>query len=297
MRRSPFTLMCQQAARLARPVVADLHAHTTASDGDHTPSQLVAAAWADGLSAVAVTDHDTTAGLAEAVATARQFTGRRIEVIAGVEVTTERAGRGFHLLGLFIDPDHPPLAARLAAVRKGRQERFAALVERVAGDGVRLDPAAVERLLATTDTVGRRHLATLLLDGGHVRSRNEAFRRLIGPASAAEPPRDRVPLAEAARLIADAGGVASLAHPPEDLTRDDLAAFAADGVTGVEAAFPAAPVSRRAELRRWAGELGLAVTGGGDSHGPDGRLGSVGLGADDFDRLRRFARPSAGQRL
>lgn len=291
-RRQPFTLLCQQAAKLARPVAADLHAHTTASDGDYTPSQLVAHARQAGLAAVAVTDHDTTAGLPEAVEAAGQFAHRPIRVVAGVEVTTEYAGRGFHVLGLFIDPNHPELSVRLAEVQAGRRERFYRLADWLTGNGVQLGAGAVERTAATASSLGRRHLASLLVSEGHVSTRNEAFRRWLGPASAAVPPAHRVRLTDAVRLITAAGGISSLAHPPADMTCSDFTALAAAGLNGVEVAFPAASVSRRRELRAWADELGLAATAGSDCHGPDHtarKIGAVGVTAEELDQLHRSA--------
>ena len=291
-RRPSFTLLCQQAATLTRPTRSDLHAHTTASDGEYTPSQLVAQAWNAGLAAVAVTDHDTTAGVAAAVEATRQFTRKPIAVVAGVEVTTIHNGRGFHLLGLFVDPVHVGLQERLREAQCGRRRRFFRLAERLP-----LDAGTVERAAAVPASVGRRHLAELLVAGRHVPTRGEAFRCYLGPLGQEIPADYAVPFDEAVRLIADAGGVSSLAHPPPDLTRDDLAALAGVGLMAVEADFPAAGYGRGQELRNWASALGLQVTAGSDCHGPGPSarpLGSVGVSGDEFDRLRRLAKPSPG---
>src|SRR5438876_6270372 len=119
-RGQPFTLLCQTAAKLAQPSRVDLHAHTTASDGDYTPSQLVAHARNAGLAAIAITDHDTTAGLEEARGTALSFAAKKIEVIAGVEISTHHAGGDYHLLVYLFDETAPQLQEGLRAIRARR---------------------------------------------------------------------------------------------------------------------------------------------------------------------------------
>src|SRR5262249_3698429 len=180
---------------------------TTASDGTYTPAEVVELARRAGLAAVAVTDHDTLAAVAPARAAAA---GSPLEVIAGVEITAEFRGRELHLLGYFVDPEEPRLAAALAAVRQGRAERFAALVERLrqgggCGDGGGLDGAA--------DALGRRHLAELLVRQGRAGSVREAFGRWLADGARAAVPKKRLPVAEAIALVRAAGGVAAWAHP------------------------------------------------------------------------------------
>src|SRR5262245_47817304 len=123
-RRSPFTALCSQLARLSLPRRADLHVHTTASDGEYTPSQVVALARQAGLCAVAITDHDTLAAVNEAMAAARDFTHPAIEVVPAVEITTTFERRELHLLGYFVRPDHPELLSPLRRLCDRRRERF-----------------------------------------------------------------------------------------------------------------------------------------------------------------------------
>ena len=169
--RQPFTALCQLAARGPTPGRADLHVHTTHSDGNYTPAQVVELARRAGLAAVAVTDHDAVGG----VAVARQAAGGSgVEVIAGVEITAEYRGRELHLLGYFFRTDDGPLTAALEKVRRGRVERFQEMVERLRACGASLDlrdvppPAAPEAL-------GRRHLAEMLVKQGKAGSVREAF--------------------------------------------------------------------------------------------------------------------------
>src|SRR5262249_39371452 len=153
----PFTALCQSAARGPHAGRADLHVHTTHSDGSYTPAQVVELARRAGLSAVALTDHDTLAGLPDA---RRAAPRSALEVIAGAEITAEHRGREVHLLAYFVDPDHPGLAAALADVRRGRVERFGAMVERLRGCGV---PLGAGELRSLPEAPGRRHLAEALV--------------------------------------------------------------------------------------------------------------------------------------
>jgi predicted metal-dependent phosphoesterase TrpH len=282
--------MCQQAAVLARGA-ADLHTHTTASDGDLTPSQLVVRARLAGFSAVAITDHDTFAGVAEAVETAWVFDGRPISVVPGVEVSTEHGGREYHVLGYFADPAHPGLAAALAQVRTKRGERFRRFLELLGEHGVAIPPHLTDAVTALSPSLGRRHVANLIVRSGHAATRVDAFRRFIDSIRQDVGINHRVPLAHAVRLIAAAGGVSSLAHPPAELTEPELAALADLGLAAVETIFPAAGAGRSAELRGWADKLGLLPTGGSDYHGPDGprNLGTPALPYPDYRRLAEFA--------
>ncbi len=289
-RGQPFTVLCQLAARLGQPRVADLHLHTTASDGDFTPSQVVAHARQAHLDAVAITDHDTVAGVAEAEVAAR---GTGLTVIPGVEATAEFAGREFHVLGYFVRPGDPRLAEHLEAVCDRRRERFRAFLARMAEAGAVLPDGLAEADVRRSVSLGRRHLAGLLVRAGVVRSRFAAFRRFLDPAAASVPPLHRTPAAEVIRLIRGAGGVAALAHPPEETGEELLTGLRDVGLQAVEVAFPAASLGRSNRLRELAGRLGLAATGGSDCHGPEaaaGRgVGARGVTRDELAALRRLS--------
>lgn len=267
-RGDPFTRFCQQISVSGRAVAADLHLHSTASDGDYTPSQVVALAAAANLAAIALTDHDTFAGLDAARESALQFPeSRRPEIIAGVEVSALFEGREVHILGLFVDPENPPLKEALAPIAASRFVRFRAYVEYFHRNGTTLDQGRVDAVLAGTACPGRRHVAGLLVDSGFARSRYDAFVRFLNPASV--PPKALLPAEDAIRLIHGAGGIASLAHPAADSDFEVLGRFKALGLRAVEAEFPSASVGRTLELRAWAKALGWAITGGSDCHGGD----------------------------
>ena len=208
MKDSPFTRVCQRLAVLRNRSRADLHLHTTASDGTHTPADLIERAVLAGLKAVAITDHDTT----NAIEPTRIAAGGRIEVIAGVEVTAEFRGVEFHLLGYFIRTDDPRLAAALADLRAARRERLLEMARRL-----RATDAGLEASVAAIPddvSLGRRHLARLLVERGGARSLHDAFNRPLADPAIAGVPKYRLTVADAIDLVRAAGGVTSWAHPP-----------------------------------------------------------------------------------
>ena len=287
-RGCPFTELCRHAARLAQPVAADLHAHTRASDGDATPEQLVAYARAARLKSLAVTDHDTTAGIADAVAASR---GTGLEIVPGVEVSVEFRGREIHVLGLAIDLGSVELERTLAPVIAGRRQRFREYVAAIP----ELAPAreaGLDRLVeAGTASPGRRHVATLLVQTGVAASRGEVFRRHLAAVAGRVAAKPLVPLRAAIDAIRGAGGVAVLAHPPPEFGECELRELADAGLDGLETRFPSAGVGRRAELAALAQRFGLLESGGSDFHGLDGerKIGSHGLSAEGWRDLANRA--------
>jgi predicted metal-dependent phosphoesterase TrpH len=283
--RAPFTRLCQLAARPRLAGRADLHTHTTHSDGRHTPAEVADLARRAGLAAVAVTDHDTLAG----VGPARAAAGSTLEVIAGAEVTSEFRGRELHLLALFVRPDDPPLTAALGGLRRRRLEWLCEVVRRLRGLGLSVDEEALRREVGDA-TPGRPHLARLLVRTGQVGSVREAFARYLGGADRYAGPRPRLPVGEAIALARAAGGVASWAHPPEDADAGRLAELKGLGLDAVEAEFACRRRSRTAALRALAAEAGLLVSGGSDCHGPGRReVGASTVSDAELAALRTLA--------
>ena len=270
-RRQPFTRLCQLAAATSNPARADLHAHTTASDGAYTPSQVVAFAQVAGLKAVAITDHDTLAGWPEAIATIRE-NRFAIEFVRGVEISTFHGPRDWHLLAYDVR-ETDELKERLAAIQAARRERFVHYFELLNQEGLAIPSSAVDALLGSPVSLGRRHLATLLVECGIVRSRYEAFRRFLMPLANRVERLRVLSLSDAISIIHSAGGYASLAHPPERITFEDLQELRDLGLDAVEVEFPAATRTRSNQLREWAGQLEIGCTGGSDSHGDARRIG------------------------
>jgi predicted metal-dependent phosphoesterase TrpH len=285
--RQPFTALCRALSRPPAVGRADLHLHTTYSDGRYTPAQVVDLARRSGLSAIALTDHDTLGGLPQARVAAA---GSSLEIVPGAEITCEQRGKELHLLAYYIRPDAALLSA-LERLCRHRAGRFHEMVGRLRACGVSLQESDLSAG-GTPASLGRRHLAELLVKAGRVGSVREAFARYLKDNGRAAVPKLRLPVGEAIALVREAGGVAGWAHPSYDCTRDALAELRALGLGAVEAEYPTLRPSRARQLRGWAHELGLAVTGGSDCHGPDEprrALGARGISAEELDALRRVA--------
>jgi predicted metal-dependent phosphoesterase TrpH len=238
---------------------------------------------------MAVTDHDTLGGIAEARAAA----GSRLEVIAGVEITSEFAGRELHLLGYFFRPDDAALAAGLERLRRHRVGRFREMVERLRACGVSLHEEELQEVLGSA-SLGRRHLAELLVKSRRAGSVREVFVRYLHDGGRAEVPKYRLPVGEAIGLVRGAGGIAGWAHPSAACTRESLARLRGEGLQALEVEFPSCRPSRNRELRAWAAALGLAVTGGSDCHGPENYRQAVGARSvtqEELGALRRLVSP------
>ncbi len=245
---------------------ADLHCHSTASDGTRPPAEVVRRAAAAGVGMLALTDHDTADGLAEAEAALPPG----MALVPGMELSCRRDGRSVHLLAYLFDPADAALARQCRAVRDGRLGRARAMVARLAALGA---PVTWEQVtaIAAGGVVGRPHIARALVQAGVVGSVAEAFMPdWIAADGRAYVPRYAPDPAAAVALVRAAGGVSVLAHPcrpggkvPAGL----LAELAAAGLGGVEVDHPDHDRAARAALRDLAGELGLAVTGGSDDHG------------------------------
>ncbi|MBL7501376.1 PHP domain-containing protein [Frankia sp. CNm7] len=263
----------------------DLHTHSTASDGLLAPAALVAAAAEAGLSTIALTDHDTTGGMAAAEAALRPG----MTLVPGAEISCEvRVAEdrviSLHVLGYLFDPAEPGFAAVRARLRGDRERRARRMVDLIAADGHPVTWERVEELAG--GTVGRPHIAAALLEAGLVADFDEAFTPdwIGGRASRYWAGKEQPDVAEALRLIHQAGGVSVFAHPfaaargpivePEVI--EEMARL---GLAGVEADHPDHPPAARARLRALAADLGLLVTGSSDFHGTRNGPGR-GIGAN-----------------
>jgi 3',5'-nucleoside bisphosphate phosphatase len=278
--KQPFTALCQLAVRGRHAGRVDLHLHTTFSDGLYTPAEVIQLARRSGLSAIAVTDHDTLDG----VAPARAAAGSDVEVISGVEISTLHGARELHLLAYFVDESNSALSEALARVRQDRGDRFLTMIERLRACGVSVDSQPLP------PSPGRRHLAELMVRTGKVRSVREAFASYLRDGGPVSVPKRAVPIEEALAIVREAGGVAAQAHPSYDCTRDDLAALRNLGMAAVEVEYPGAKRGFTRRLREWARELDLVVTGGSDCHGPGlASPGHCSISAEELAALRRRA--------
>lgn len=277
---------------MADPSLADrydLHTHSTVSDGTTTPSEVVAEAAALGLAGLALTDHDTTDGWAEA-RTAAAATG--IDLLPGLELTTKTDGFAVHLLAYGVDPGHPGLLATTARIRASRLGRAEEMVRRLGGDYA-LDWDEMRSGFGAETTVGRPHIADALVRQGYFPDRGAAFQSVLHPGSPYYVKTYAVDTAEGIALVRDAGGLPVLAHPAASRQRAPvpvavLEFFAAAGLWGVELDHPENLPEWLPPLREAAARLGLAVTGASDYHGAGkaNRLGERSSPAELVARIR-----------
>jgi hypothetical protein len=247
---------------------------------------------AAGLSILSITDHDTTAGTDAARGAARDA---GIELVPGIEITAVEGGRDTHILGYFIDTASRTLQDFLAGQRADRVRRVAEMRDRLSALGCPIRVDAILEQARGGRSVGRPQIASALVKAGHVRSRDEAFDRFLGVNAPAYVPRCGSPAAAVVRLIHEAGGIASLAHPGPNNRDHIIPALAAGGLDAIEAAHSDHDAATQARYRALAAELGLAVTGGSDFHSEHAThrtstLGAVTLPATDFERLRGLRR-------
>jgi predicted metal-dependent phosphoesterase TrpH len=287
-RTSAYTLAASRLAQLAAPQRADLHVHTTASDGEFTPSQVVARARLARLCAVAVTDHDTLAGVEEA----REAAVGHLALVPGVEISAGFGGREVHLLGYFVRTDHSELNSALTAVCDARRERFHHFVALLRERGLTLPDDRVRLTEAASASLGRRHVAALLVACGHAHTRGSAVYRFVNPLVGTVKPKLLLPVEEAIRLVRAAGGVSSLAHPSADITDEQFAELRTFGLNALEAVYPWGRNARGRRLRETAARFGFVISGGSDCHGPDPshrHVGSCAITSDEFAALRECA--------
>jgi predicted metal-dependent phosphoesterase TrpH len=278
-------------------VAVDLHTHSTFSDGSDDPGTLVRLALDAGLTALALTDHDTLAGIGEARAAAA---GTGLDLVPGVELSADWDQGPIHLLAYCVEPGPGPLADRLAELQEGRARRNREILAALADLGMPLSP---DDLRPTPGLVGRPHIAAALVRAGHAPTPADAFALYLARGRPAYRPRPRLTTAEAVRLTRRSGGVAVLAHPHTVAAAaadyaDALVAFAALGGGGVECHYPDYPPDLQAHLAGLTRRLGLIPTGGSDYHG-DLRPGiALGTGRGDLavpDRAAAELRQAAGR--
>ncbi|MGN0307080.1 MAG: PHP domain-containing protein [Lachnospiraceae bacterium] len=264
----------------------DLHVHSNKSDGSFSPSQLVEMAVQKGLSAFALTDHDTTEGLAEAMEAAARYNASLkgsslsgsinhppipLEVIAGIEFSTEYEGRDIHVLGLFIEYDSPVFKEKIQAFVDSRILRNEKMCQSLATEGIDI---TYEKLLEAypCSVITRSHYARYLHEHGYVKSPREAFDRYIGDHAKHFIPREKITPVQAIELIKKVNGLAVLAHPVlyrmSDSALDTLVSHLKEnGLDGIEAVYSTYSAEEERHIRSLAQKYDLLISGGSDFHG------------------------------
>lgn len=273
---------------------ADLHTHSSVSDGTETPTQLMRAAGAAGLETIALTDHDSTAGWAEAAVESRR---QGITLLPGMELSTRYEWRSVHLLAYLVDPSNGALVQETAKIRASRLSRAEGIVARIGGDY----PLSWDDVLAQTRegaTVGRPHIADALVALGIVANRGEAFDGILHPRTGYYAPHYAPDPLTAVRLVRAAGGVPVIAHPvpagrdrmlPESYFRE----LADAGLFGLEIDHRENTEEGKVVVRRIAAELGLVATGSSDYHGT-GKPNRLGENTTALDVVARIVDEATG---
>jgi predicted metal-dependent phosphoesterase TrpH len=250
---------------------ADLHTHTFASDGTQAPAANVRMAKEAGLSALAITDHDTVSGIAEALAEGEKC---GIEIVPGVEISTVAGKQDIHVLGYYIDFGDAQFLQRLESLRETRNQRNEMMLERLRQLGMDITMEEVLREVEATkskdDTVGRPHIASILLKKGYVASISEAFEQFLGNQGKAYVNPPRIAPATAVEWIREAGGSAVLAHPGiyhDDALVEDIIR---GGLDGIEVYHSDHTPEDEAKYLKLARQSGLLITAGSDFHGERG---------------------------
>ena len=265
-----------------QPGEVDLHMHSTASDGALRPRDVVAAAHAAKLDAIALTDHDTMAGVAEAVAAGNEV---GLRVIRGVELSAHNGANEIHILALHISRPEP-IEASLSVFRSSRELRAQSIVGLLNKLGV---PATYESVLteAAGGSVGRPHIARALIRLGTVRDNREAFDRYLGAGRPAYVPKERLEISDAIALTHSAGAIAVWAHPGPDCHRARLEPLVAMGLDGVEVRHPSHNSEDAARIGALVDFFGLLRSGGSDWHGTPEGTRSIGCMHVPSDWLAR----------
>ena len=270
----------------------DLHTHSRESDGTNTVAENVALAIERGLAGIAITDHDTTAGYADADAAAA---GTDLRIVPGIEFSAEYDGASLHVLAYWLDPANPALVAELRRLTDTRFRRGELMVEKLRELGYDISFEQV-RAIAGDDLIARPHIAQAMVEAGIVATEREAFDRFISDGGIAYVPKHALAPMDALALIRDAGGVCVLAHPamwkgngsvPDALIEE----MAAAGMGGLEVDHPDHDEAQRTRYRQLAMRLELVPTGASDCHGEryDYRLGSETTPLELVDELQRRA--------
>lgn len=275
----------------------DLHTHTNASDGEHSPEELIALARDRNIAVLALTDHDTTAGIERALAAAEE--AGDIELIPGVELSTDVPGHEIHVLGYYVDWRDPDFQVMINRFRDGRVGRAELIVKKLADLGAPISFTRVQEI-AGDGAIGRPHVAQALVEAGHVPDIKAAFDRYLANDKPAYVEHYSLPPSEAVKLILSANGVPVLAHPRG--IESYVPQLVKAGLIGLECYYPEYDDNVRSGLVSLAKQFGLIATGGSDFHGLHkmghmSGLGEVNVPSQVVGKLRSAKKKleSAGQ--
>ena len=264
---------------------ADLHCHTTASDGLLSPTELVQLAAKLGLKGIGITDHDTIQGWKEAEEAGANY---QIKILKGIELNTDWGGKEVHILGYEVDSSSDYLTDKLRVLRTAREKRMVEILDRFKDLGINISVDEV-RQFAQGESIGRPHIAQVLIERGYVKTIREGFDRYIGTGAPAYVPRYKLTPEEGIHIIREAHGVAVLAHPGVHRLEEGIPAWVKVGLQGIEVLHPQHSLDDEKRYLEIAQEYHLLATGGSDFHGearkPGVNLGGWGVPLDVIQQI------------
>lgn len=257
----------------------DLHVHSTYSDGTLTPDELVILAKKQGLSAMALTDHDTIVGVEEAIVAGKKY---NLEIVPGIELSSVYGTKEIHILGLYVDYKDEAFNAALENLREIRNERNLKIIAKFKDIGIEISFDEMKQLYGNA-VITRAHFADYLLAHGYIKSRSEAFDRYIGENGPCYMPREKLTPEQTIHLITQAGGIAILAHPTlyhlGDTEMNKLLSYLCRaGLKGIEAIYSTYTMGEEIQMRKLARENHLIISGGSDYHGANKPYLNLGTG-------------------
>ena len=269
----------------------DLHLHTFHSDGTFTPEELIRRAKSAGLSAVSITDHESILGLPAA----RCAAANDLEIIPGVELTVAFQKRDLHLLGYGFNEGNPQLGRYLEQAHRWREGRMQAMIDRLKERGVQVTLEEVQAVSGEGNSMGRPHLAEVLVKRGVVQSISQAFEQYIGDRACCFAPQATLTVNQAVQLVRQAGGVVVLAHPRRMVEDEWIPELVSQGIQGIEVYHSDHNRAATQHYQAMADRLGLLGTGGSDCHGLRGSkgplIGTVPVPYACLERLRELFQP------
>ncbi len=273
---------------------ADLHIHTVKSDGTCTVEEIFERAKNARVEAIALTDHDTSAGVEEGLFFEKKY---GVEFVPGVELSAMQGGREVHIVGLYIDWRNKKFAERLAHFQKKRAERARKIIRKLKEHGINIKFEELYEITDNMGNAGRLHIARLLTGRKFVKNIKEAFEKYLSEGAPAYVEKEKITVKEGIEIIHAVGGVAILAHPGS-LNRDDLIdEWCGAGLDGIEAFHPDHGNAGMGKYLDIAKKNGLLVSGGSDFHGSHraGGIGDVKLPYEFFEKIREYYRNNGGK--
>ena len=273
---------------------ADLHCHTTASDGLLTPTELISLAAELGLKGIGITDHDTIQGWKEAEEAGEKH---QIQILRGIELSTEWQGKEVHILGYEMNGSSNNLNDKLRYLRQAREQRMLKILDRLEAQEIHISVDEVQQF-AQGESIGRPHIAHALMERGYVRSIGEGFDRYIGIGAPAYVPRYKLTPEEGIEIVRAAHGVAVLAHPGVQRLEEGIPAWVKVGLQGIEVIHSDHKPEDEKKFRTIAQDYHLLTTGGSDFHGearkPGVELGRWGVSLDVIQKILDVAQRNRG---